>query len=174
MGKAVIIKGADFQANSLGRVEEMYEDITDKFIQGFGSVSGGAVTIYNNSYNSSSSTIPNFLMFMEDSTTLYDTRGKGVEIFLPTGLKMRPWVYKHTSTIGSGGKVSDSYGAGTNLFFTGADTWITADEIYALISASAETYDCFSGNVSLVNSGALTLAAAKQMGFKVRQIKQTP
>ncbi len=179
MGKALIIKGADFSTNAVDTISEMYEDITDSLINGFASVSGqtpGPVTLYNSSYNSTNALIPNYLILMVNSTTLYNTSGKGVEWFIPQGLRFRCWVYKPTSTIGSTGVISDSYQkpAAQTVYIVGNGQWVKASDIYTNLGVSAETYPCYMGTVTRV-SGAdpatLSLADAKAIGLKVRKLK---
>lgn len=174
MGKSLIIKGANFYANSIGRIEELYEDITDSLIQGFASPSGSAVKLYNSSYNSSNSLIPNFLILMNSPTSLYNTQNKGVEWLIPEGLKIRPWFYKPTSTIGSDGTISNAtIGASAAPgYIEGHGQWVSEADLYSAIGASQSTYPCYMGNVcKLLNTESLSLAEAKALGFKVRKLR---
>lgn len=170
MGKALIIKGADFSANAVDTITELYEDITDKFIQGFMSPqNNGNGKIYNSSYNSGSSLIPKFLVLMEDSTTLYDTRDRGVEIFVPSTLALQPILYKHDSTIDQDGIISPSLQKLDK--FEGVGRWINMSDVIELLQPT-NTYDCFSGNiVKHPTSEPMTLAQAKEYGLKARRLK---
>ena len=177
MGKALIIKGADFSANALGTIEEMYEDITDELIQGCIASSGAVAKLFNSSYNSSSALIPLFLILMSSSTQLYDSQNKGVEWYLPDTLQFLPFAHKLNSTIASDGTISDisidipvtpgvSYIVGTN-------TWLKASDIYTKRGVSSTDYPCYGGSICRIGaSGSLSLAEAKALGFKVRRLKE--
>lgn len=176
MGKALIIKGADFSANAVDTISELYEDITDILIHGFVSINAataGPAKLYNESYNSSNTIIPNYLILMVNSTTLYNTSGKGVEWFIPQGLRLRCWAYKTTSTIGSDGTISDSYlvPSGQAVYINGVGQWVKASDIYSNLGVSAETYPCYMGTVGRENLDSLSLAEAKALGLKVRKLK---
>ena len=181
MGKALIIKGADFSTNAVDTISELYEEITDTLINGFVSISGsntpGPGTLYNASYNSTSAIIPNYLVLMVDSTTLYNTNGKGVEWFLPQGLIFRCWAFKPTSTIGSNGVISDSYikPSSQNVYIQGSGEWVKSSDIYSNLGVSDETYPCYMGTIARVADApvpALSLADAKALGLKVRKLKE--
>jgi hypothetical protein len=174
MGKALIIKGADFSENALGVIEEMYEDITDELIQGVVATSVGNVKLFNASYNSTSTLIPKYLILMASTTAFYDTRGKGVEWFVPAGFQVLPFVHKESSTIASDGIISDSAISNPATYIIGDGTWVKASDIYANVGVSESTYPCY--NVSICRYGetplpALSLADAKALGFKVRKLK---
>ena len=176
MGKALIIKGADFSANAVGIIDEMYEDITDSapFVQGFVSrVSSSDLraVLYNSSYNSSYAIIANYLTFMTSESVLYDTSDKGIEWFIPSGLNIRGFVYKNISTISSSGLISDSHT--DTLSITGAGQWVSAADIYQLLGVSKDTYPCYAVVVYIDNATALTLAEAKMLGLRVRKLKAT-
>lgn len=178
MGKGLIIKGADFSANALGTLEDMYEDITSKLINGFTSVGSGSGTtvpakLYNSEYNSTSELIPNYLVLMDSVTSLYDT-SVGVEWFIPTGFKLRPWAHKKTSSIASDGTISDSKILKANsTVIAGSNEWVSADQIYSILGVQQSTYPCYNGNIGLIGSGAeLTLQQAIAAGVRVRRIKQ--
>lgn len=179
MGKALIIKGADFSTNSIGTIEELYEDITDTLINGFVSIAAqtpGPAKLYNASYNNSSSIIPNYLILMNSSTSLYLTNDKGVEWFIPADLRARCWAYKTTSTIGSDGTIADSYlvPSGSAVYIDGNNQWVKASDIYANLEVSASTYPCYMLTISRlhgVTPADLSLAQAKALGLKVRKLK---
>lgn len=176
MGKGLIIKGADFSANALGTLEEMYEDITSKLVNGFTSAIGsgttGAAKLYNSNYNSTSELIPNYLILMDSITSLYDT-SVGVEWFLPTGFKLRPWAHKKTSSIASDGTISNSIMIrDSHTFITGSNEWVSAAQIYSMLGVQQSTYPCYNGNIALIEGGELTLQQAIAAGVRVRRIKQ--
>lgn len=177
MGKVLIIKNADFSANALGTLEEMYEDITDTLIQGFASVVGSSTTglaqLYNSQYNSTSELIPNYLVLMNSTTSLYDT-SVGVEWFLPTGFKLRPWAHKKTSSIASDGTISNSIVLRDNsIVITGSNEWVSAGQIYSMLGVQQSTYPCYNGNIGLIRTGVeLTLQQAITAGVRIRRIKQ--
>jgi hypothetical protein len=178
MGKGLIIKGADFSANALGTLEEMYEDITSVLINGFTSVGTGSGTtvpakLYNSNYNSTSELIPKYLVLMNSVTSLYDT-SVGVEWFLPTGFKLRPWAYKKTSSIASNGTVSNSVILrDSHTYIVGSNEWVSADQIYSMLGVQQSTYPCYNGNIGLIGSSEdLTLQQAITAGVRVRRIKQ--
>jgi hypothetical protein len=177
MGKGLIIKGADFSANALGTLEEMYEDITSTLINGFASIGGGSGTtvsakLYNSNYNSDNQLIPSYLVLMNSVTSLYDT-SVGVEWFLPTGFKLRPWAYKKTSSIASDGTISNSIMIrDTHTFITGSNEWVSAAQIYLMLGIQQSTYPCYNGNIALTSGGELTLQQAIAAGVRVRRIKQ--
>ena len=176
MGKALIIKGADFYANSVDTIDEMYEDITDTapFVQGSMSrisSSNLSAVLYNSIYNSSYAVRNYFISFMTSESELFDTSDKVIEWFLPAGLYIRGCVYKKTSTISSSGVISDSQ---TNIpSITGAGQWVSAEDIYQLLGVSKETYPCYAVVVFIDGETALTLAEAKTMGLRVRKLKET-
>lgn len=177
MGKGLIIKGADFSANALGTLEEMYEDITSVLINGFTSTAGGSGTtvaakLYNSNYNSDSQLIPNYLILMDSVTSLYDT-SVGVEWFLPTGFKLRPWAHKKTSSIASDGTISYSIMIkASSTFITGNNEWVSAAQIYSMLGVQQSKYPCYNGNIASIVSGELTLQQAITAGVRVRRIKQ--
>lgn len=178
MGKGLIIKGADFSANALGTLEEMYEDITSTLINGFASIGGGSGTtvpakLYNSNYNSDNQLIPSYLVLMDSATSLYDT-SVGVEWFLPAGFKLRPWAHKKTSSIASDGTISNSIVLRDNsIVITGSNEWVSAAQIYSILGVQQSTYPCYNGNIALIESGVeLTLQQAIAAGVRVRRIKQ--
>lgn len=175
MGKALIIKNADFSANSIGSITELYEDITDSitFVQGL--VSRTASTdfqaqLFNSTYNATSALIPRYITFQPTDSTLYDTSDKGMEWFIPAGLKVNGFVYNRASTVGSNGKISNSY---SNIpTISGSGVWITGNDIYQLLGVSRTTYPCYA--IALSRDGStesLTFAQAKTMGLRVRKLR---
>lgn len=172
MGKALIIKGADFSTNAVDTISELYEDITDELIQGFVSGTSPNVKLYNASYNSSNTLIPNYVMLMASTTQLYNTSGKGVEWFIPSGYKLRPYAYKTTSTIASDGTISNIVIGQSTDYISGAGQWIKETDIYTLLGASQSTYPCYNGTIaSTSNDVPLSPAQAISVGIRVRKLK---
>lgn len=171
MGKALIIKGANFSANAVDTLDEMYEDITDELINGFANPSSGKAVIYNASYNSSNALIPRFLILMASTTQLYDTHDKGVEWLIPSTMQFLPFAHKVSSTIGSNGLVSDSFIVSQG--YMTKSTWITAEDIYTKLGVSQSTYPCYNG--CFIKGGSdttpLTVADAIALGVRVRRLK---
>ena len=177
MGKALIIKGANFYAIALDTIDERYEDITETttFVQGLVSrvtASNLQAQAFNSSHNPASTLIPRYLTNMPTDSTLYDTSDKGYEWFIPTGLKINVFVYKPTSTIASDGKISDSHTDAITI--AGSGSWVSAIEIYQTLGVSQSTYPCYSVSVSRNGSSTnLTIAEAKALGLRIRKLKET-
>ena len=175
MGKVLIIKNADFSVNSIGSLPDYYEDITSDLLNGFTSVISGTnqAKMYNSTYNPSNTLIASFFTLMTNSSTLYDTSEAGIEWFLPTGFKLRPWAHKKTSSISSDGIISNSFILkDSTKYISGTNSWVSSSEIYELLGVQQSTYPCYNGNIGLIAGGELTLQQAIEAGLKVRKIKE--
>ena len=171
MGKALIIKNADFSVNAIGSIEELYEDITNQLLQGVVATSDNQCRLYNESYNATSTLIPKFLILLSSSTQLYLTQGKGVEWFVPDTLLVLPFVYKNNASINSSGYISNSMMHLPALYIEGNNQWVTANDIYTNVGTTAGTYPNFNLSICRKAFTDLTVAQAIALGLRVRKLR---
>lgn len=142
MSKSLIIKNADFSANSINHTY----DLTNACINGF--VSGTTdIRMYNSQYNSNNVNVPRTLILMTDASNFYPTNNKVVSWFLPIGMMARCFVLKTNYSIDqSTGIISniktDSV-SGSDWTFQGNNDWINKELIYNILNVTETEYPIY-------------------------------
>lgn len=168
MGKYIVIKDANYASNKVKTVTlqelPLYEDITDKLVQGFVTLNS---KIYS-AYHAESQVITKYCFALED-TDYFLNDCQDVEYYIPSTLKITRWVAQGTNAINSNNTLGTGVYKRSGTIVHGTDSWITADDIYEAVSETAETYQLCGINITKDESTDITPAQMIEMGVKIRR-----
>ena len=166
MANYIVIKGADFSANKVKTVTlqdlPVYEDITNKLIQGY--ISDGA-KVYS-AEHIINAVVPKYCVALED-TNHYLADCQDVEFYLPSTVQARLWVAKGTNVITDNVLGTGDFKRGSDI--TGSDSWITAPDIYSSASETSETYPLCGMSLRLEQTPDVTPAQMVTLGVRIRR-----